>query len=182
MVSRKYIKDYQLSEQVDVKGRVKSKAVYIGGEYTLSPPVSQGDKRLILILSVLSCLLYFIALIPITHAARLVYVILPFAFSILPIFLLTEKSVSLLREKETMTRRKAEKISNRLPSCSMIATILLVAAFLGFIITAAAAWKDFLAGDIIFGALSLILAVAMIIIYSKCFKLKAIANDTIITR
>ena len=175
MISRKYLKDYQIAERFDENGRVKSEAIYIGGDYTLSPRTSTGDKKLILYLSVLSCLAYMGALIPISQAAHIIYVIIPFILSAIPIFMMTAASVSLYRAKEAMTRAEAEKISNRLPPCSLFTAILAGTAFLGHTITAVVVSYDkFVPGDIIFSALSLLLLIVSIIAYTKCYRIKAI--------
>jgi len=172
MVSRKYLKDYRIEEYIDANGRVRSEAVYIGGDYTLMPQVSTGDKRLILLLSVLSGSFYCGALLPVTRAARLTYVIMPLVLSALPIFLMISAAVSLLSVKEAMPRPKAEKISNRLPPSALITAILSGAAFFGLIITAAAAWDGVGAGDYIFSACSLAIFLAAATVFIKSRKLK----------
>ena len=172
MVSRKYLKDYRIEEHIDANGRVRSAAVYIGGDYTLIPKVSVADRRLILLLSVLSGSFYCGALIPVTRAARLTYVIMPLVISALPIFLMISAAISLLSVKEAMSRPKAEKISNRLPPAALTAALLSGAAFLGFIITTAASWDSAGAGDYIFSACSLALFLAAAIVFIKSRKLK----------
>ena len=130
MISRKYLKDYRIDEQIDSNGCVKSQAVYIGGDYVFSPPVPVREKRLILCFSALSGVSFFGALIPITNVARMLYVMLPFIISVIPVYMMARASIALLRAKDTMERYNAEKISNRLPACPLIAAILAGTAFL----------------------------------------------------
>ena len=178
MSFKKYLKDYRVDEYIDEKGRVKSKAVYIAGDYVLSPSISMGDKRLMLVFSILSWVALIGALIPNTLASRLLYVILPFIFSMFPLFLMTGSAISLISEGETMTRERAERISGRLPLSSLFTTILAGAAFLGLIVTAVPKWGAMLSGDLLFGALSLVIAAAASFVYSKCRRIKALLSDS----
>ena len=175
MISRKYLKDYRIDEQIEANGRVRSRAVYIGGDYVISPTVTAGRKRLIVWLCALSGLSYIGALIPVTQASRLIYVMLPFAFSALPVFLMTGAALSLVRTLEPMTHSKARRISNRLPPCSLMASILSGSAILGIIVSAAISMDSFVPGDIVFTVLSLILFASSAIIFIKCCRLKALA-------
>ena len=171
MVSRKYLKDYRIDEHIDITGRVRSEAVYIGGDYTLSPRVSAGDKRLFLLLSVLAGSFYFVAMVPVTRAARLAYVILPLALTALPISLMAWAAASLLGAKEVVSHEKAERISTRLPLSALVAAILSGASFLGLSITAAS-WDSALAGDYIFGACSLAISMATAAVFRRSKNLK----------
>jgi len=173
MISRKRLKDYRIDEQINDKGHVRSAAVYIGADYTLSPPVLASGKRFLFRLSVLAGLLFVGALIPATRTARLMYIILPFTFSALPIFQMAGAAGSLLFAKDIMVRDRAEKISNRLPSCSLFTAILSGSAFSGLCITAAVSADGLITGDFIFGALSLALSLTATIIFIKCRHLKA---------
>jgi len=173
MISRKYLKDYRIDEHIDANGRVRSQAVYIGGDYTLSPQVSKGGKRLISLLSAMSWPFYAGALLPETRAARLTYIVMPLALAALPMFLMSKAAASLLGAKEAMSRERAERISNRLPLCALFAAILPGASFLGLIITAAASWDSAGVGDCIFGACSLALSLVASTIFLKSRNLKA---------
>jgi len=171
MVSRKYLKDYRIDERIDANGRVRSEAVYIGGDYTLSPRVSAGDKRLLLLLSVLAGSFYCVAMVPVTRAARLAYVILPLAVSALPIFRMAWAAASLYGAKEAVSHEKADSISNRLPLSALVAAILSGASFIGLAATAAS-WDGAGTGDYIFGACSLALCLTAAAVFRKSRNLK----------
>jgi len=172
VVSKKYLKDYRLEEQVGSNGRIKTKAVYIGGEYRLTPETSTREKRLILSLTAIPCLSLIGALIPVTQAARTIYVIMPFMFSALPIYLMITTAINYCRTKEPMKREQAERIAARMPAGALITIILNTAAFIGMVMTAAISWGSFPAGDIIFGTLAIIIAASSAVILSKTRKLK----------
>ena len=177
MSYRKYLKDYRIDAQLDEKGRLKPETVYIGGQYTLRPHISANDKRLILAASILSWPALVGALTPITKASQVTYIIIPFAFSALPLFLVTQAAIALIREDESMTRKKAETISRRLPSNSLFMAILTGAAFLGLIFNAFIKWNEMLPGDIVFGVLSFFNAAVSLLIFIKTRKIKASAID-----
>jgi len=175
MISRKYLKDYRVEDKISLGGQVRQAAVYIGKAHTLSPSVPERDKHLVFYLTVLSGLAYIAALIPVTYASRLIYVILPFVVSALPVFFMVGTAVALLRAKETMERKTAEMIANRLPPSSLFAAILTAASFLGLIINAAVLRPRLLTGDYIFGAFSFILFLASAAVFAKCRRIRAAA-------
>ena len=169
----KYVDDYRLEEYVDEKGKIRNKVTYIGGDFVLTPAISAENRRMILLLTILLWLPFVAAIIPPSRAAYLFYVMLPFVFSIIPMYMMTTAAISLFRTGEILTREKSDKISRNLPHCSLIIAILTVAAFLGITITAIIDASDMFFGDIVFGALSLIMAAASSFIYSKCRLIKA---------
>ena len=173
MSYKKYLLDYSVEEYVDDKGRTKKRAVYIAGSYILSPAIPMGEKYLMLAATIISWLSLIGAFFPRTHASELAYVILPFVFTLLPLYYMTGAIVTLLLESEQLTRERADKIVKRLPPCSLISAVLLAAAFIGLAITAIISRDGMLAGDILFGALSLVASVAEAFIYIKCRGLKA---------
>ena len=177
MISRKYIKDYIIDEQIGANGRVRSQAVYIGAGYTVTPLISMGTKRVLTGLSAISSISYICAMLPVTLTARAVYILLPFAVSALPICLMLMSSVSLLRAREIMERSEAEKITNRLPQCSLISTILTAASITGLIVNSAILRTGIIGGDIIFGTFALACTVATATVFGKCRKMKAMVIE-----
>ena len=173
MSYRKYLNDYSIETYTDVKGKVRTRAVYIAGDYVLSPAISGKNKHIILAASLLSWIALLGALVLRTGASKLAYVILPFTFSALPLYLFTEAAVMLIRERELLTRDRAEKIANRLPLCPLIASVLSGAAFIGLVLTAFIEMEGMLSSNILFGALSLVATAAESVAYSKCRGLKA---------
>jgi len=177
MISKKYLKDYRLEEKIDGSGRVKTKAVYIGGDYTVSPDFQTGKKRLLLSLSVLSGLIFTGALTPVSLAARIIYVILPFVFSALPLSFMITTAFSLFRAKGIMRREQAERIAYRLPVCTLAVLILTGVSFSGHIITAVVSWDSIPAGDIIYSMSLFVIIILSAISFIKCKGLKAVALE-----
>lgn len=184
MVSRKYLVDYRLEETTGKNGRIKTTAVYIGGDFAFAQPVSRGEKWLLLSLSVLSWLAFVGALIPVTSAARITYVMLPFVLSALPMYLMTGAAASLLAANDVMTRESSDKISKRLPPGAITTTILSGVAVIAFLVSVIVSRDSVTAGDFVFGALSLLIAFMSAFVFYKSKKLKAVRIDSgeIITR
>jgi len=174
MISGKYLKDYRLEEQIDSSGRARTKAVYIGGDYGLSPVFSKNEKLIFLLMSLLSCVSLIIALIPHSQAARTTYVILPFVFSSLPLFIMSASAFSLFKAKDIMKREQAQRIANRLPAGALTTAILNGAAFTAQIITLSLQPDLIQPGDISFSFLSLIITALATFILIKTRSIKAI--------
>ena len=178
MSYRKYLNDYRVEQYTDEKGRVRTGAVYIGGDFVLSRPFSAGDKRLVLALSILPWLSIIGALIPNTGASRAAYVIMPYVFSALPLFFLTDSAFALQSRDEFLTRERAHRISSRLSLGSLFAAVLSAASFIALILTAIFKWVELFTSDILFGALSLITAAMTSIVFYKYGKgLKSVKTD-----
>jgi len=179
VISRKYLKDYRLEEQVDSSGRVKVKTVYIGGDYTISPDLPAGEKRRMIVLCILSGFLFVGALIPVSGAARLIYVLLPFVFSAFPVFLTSRMAISFYRSGGIMTRKQAEQIANYFPAYAAATMILTSAAFLGYAITTILSGNAmFLPGDVIFSAASFLMAVSAAVLLHKSHNMKAVPSPS----
>jgi hypothetical protein len=174
MVSSKKLKDYRIEEYLDDKGQVRTRTVYVGGDYALDPPVSRRDRRLAMLVSAASWVFYAAALIPTSQAAKVVYVVLPFAFSALPLFLTTGAAVSLMLSKEVFERVVATRIANRLAPGALFVAVFTGAAFFGLVITAAVSWGGVSWGDVIFGAASLSLSSLNAVVFARFRKTKAV--------
>ena len=82
MVTRRYIKDYKFSESVTARGGIRTEAVYVGKYYRFEDADGAAKSaRLLLPGSLAAWLLFIAALLPKSGASRLMWVILPFAFS-----------------------------------------------------------------------------------------------------
>ena len=176
MIPRKYLCDYRIDEQITPKGAIRTKAVYIGAEYVLSPAVTAKNKQILLCLSVLSVPLYISAMVPELTAARQVYVLAPFAFSALPLFMMLVAAMDLFRVNGPMSRFEADRRSSRLPACAMITALLSGGAFLALIISVIITKPDIQTGDIIFAVFSAIICVISVSAFIITRKIKPSAQ------
>ena len=173
MISNNSLKYYRIVKTVDDKGRTISTAVYIGGDYRLDPPVSARTKIMLMCLSVLSCLSYIASLCLVTQTSRIVYIVIPFVFLIVPLFLITTSAISLLLMGNILMRHKAESIAKRLPRYALIAAIFSCVTLLGFIFFSVNSWEYLATGDFVFGVLSFLISLATIIYHNTIRNIQA---------
>ncbi|MEG1633235.1 MAG: hypothetical protein RR314_04200 [Oscillospiraceae bacterium] len=168
MVTRKYIRDYKLSESVSPGGRIITESVYVGGDYYLTAPTDtqKTTKALLVCLTALSWLVFIIALLPMSRASHIFYIALPHAFSALPLALAT-RAVIYLHSPQPYTRERSEKIAQGLPSGSAFCAGLSGAALVGLIVTAVLTPEAMTSGDVVFGVCSALLTAASAICFSK---------------
>lgn len=174
MASRKYLNDYEIVKYVDSKGRTKSEAVYIGGDYAVSPPVPKADKLIMGCLCALAVLCFVCALFPATRAARTTYVMVPFVFTPVSLYIMSVAIIALLRAKDVMTRYDADRISKRLSPAAMVSAFLPAAAVIGLIIAILRSAETFQPGDLLFFILSMAIVLSSAVVFKKSLKVKII--------
>ena len=172
--SRKYINDYKLIEYIDDKGRTRREAEYIGGDYVFSPPVTKADKIYLGCFCALSVTAFVCALFPATAAARTTYVMIPFVFAPVPLYLMSSSVMLLIRAEEIMIRSDAERISKRLTPSALLAALLPAAALVGLLVAVLRSAETFQAGDLIFCLLSLVIIFSAAAVFRKSLKIKTI--------
>ena len=125
MGSRKYLSDYKFSETVNAKGRIKTSAVYSGKYFVFTDPASAARQaRLMFPLSIAAWLVFAAALLPKTGSSRLMFVMLPFVFSALPLGFLTGDLFRALSVKGELIRSEADKFSTRVPASAVWLAVL----------------------------------------------------------
>ena len=92
MAINRYVKDYRLVETFNEKGRVRTEYEYIGEDYwfTAGAASVRKAKRGVTAGCVLAWLSFIAALWPVSTAMHTIYTAFPFAFSALPLGLLTK--------------------------------------------------------------------------------------------
>ena len=127
------MRDYRLVENIDARGRIKTTYEYIGKAYyyVLSPEAARRGARRALICCAAGWLAFAGALLPLSTAARTVYVALPFAFAALPLGMMTALTFGQLSAKEPLEHRLADQAQNRCPACSFFTALLSGAGLLG---------------------------------------------------
>lgn len=160
MVTRKYIKDYKLSESVTSRGGIRTEAVYVGKYYRFEDTAgAMKSARLLLPGCLAAWLLFIAALLPRSGASRLMWVILPFAFSALPLGYMTDSAVHLWRRRAgKLIRSETDKISKRLPVCAFWVLVLAGVSAIALAVTAIAAPEKVNVYDLIFGPCAALIA------------------------
>ena len=152
MSRNKYVKDYRLLESVDERGRVRVEYEYIGRyyEFTGGTDTARAGKKRVLRLCALCWAAFFAALIPVSTAMHTVYVSLPFAFSALPLGMLSASALSIPAGEKLMEHRTADALENALPPRALFAALLsgtaLAAQAVRLIVTRDPVWP----GDAVF--------------------------------
>ena len=157
MGRHRYVKDYRLNEYIDERGHVTSETEYIGADYFFRRGAgrARSSGKLVCALSAAgwAC---FVALVCVEGTAmRTMYVALPFAFTALPVFLLTRAAAGALRASEPLRHDEADRLSHTLPGAALWAMMLPAASFLGCLLSSALGAADW---DALFLALSAAMA------------------------
>ncbi len=160
MVTRKYIRDYKLSESVTARGGIRTEAVYVGTYYAFEDAtLAERAARLLLPGCCLAWLLFVGALLPRSGASKLMWVILPYAFSALPLGYMTDSALLLYRRRgKRLIRSESEKLSKRLPVCAFWALALAGVSALALGVTALVSPGSVNGYDVIFGLCAALIA------------------------
>lgn len=124
MAKRDYSGDYELEHNVDSRGNLKTSARYTGGMYVFEDPVqAEGARRRLLATVILSWICAFAAMYPVSVSMRTIYVSLPFAFSLLPLALMSE-IVFMVQGKGKFTHKQADRINERFSFASVVLFVM----------------------------------------------------------
>lgn len=168
MAKKKYVRDYEISETIDEKGRVRSVPVYVGSYFCFCDAAAAKKSRPLLLAAVLlGWIAYVMALWLPSGAGKLMYVILPFVFAAVPLWYVSSAVVALLRAGDKLKRSEAEKVAGNLPSASVFGIILTAVALIAEGVTAIAAPEKLNAADIAFAAGAGILCAAFVLSFSR---------------
>ena len=127
MVARKYLGDYRLENRTDPRtGKIKTVPVYRGPWFAFAADrdTVRRAKRLYTALSALSALLFLLVLFLNAPSGRAIYVMLPFAAMVFPIFFCLAGCQRLLTAREKVTREHADKIQTRFTNCAFMMALL----------------------------------------------------------
>lgn len=168
MAKKKYVRDYEISETIDEKGRVRFVPVYVGSYFCFCDAAAAKKSRPLLLAAVLlGWIAYVMALWLPSGAGKLMYVILPFVFAAVPLWYVSSAVVALLRAGDKLKRSEAEKVAGNLPSASVFGIILTAVALIAEGVTAIAAPEKLNAADIAFAAGAGILCAAFVLSFSR---------------
>lgn len=133
MSERRYASDYRLEDYVTPKGGMATRRIYQGVYYRFCQTEALvrglGRKLCLLGLAVFACLLPM--LFNNTQIGRTIYVLLPIAFTLIPIYHIAAVGVRLLRFRQPLTRQMRDLTDRRLRSASIWLTVMLGLDVLG---------------------------------------------------
>ena len=180
-MNKKYVRDFNLEESIDSRGRVKKTAVYVGGDYVFTEPraVSQKIRLRLAVLTALCWPLFIVPLIPVSQAGKLTYAVLPYAGNLLAIGILSVSVCALWRAGETMRHEQAVKLSRRLPASSFFVMLLSGIAALGVALTALLRWRSLPPADALFLVCAAALCAAGALLFRDCRKIKVMKRENV---
>lgn len=181
MASKKYIKDYDLVENEDEKGRVKKTAVYHGDYFRLGLEESQIKQLK------LQLILLFVAALALHVCGGLVnnpglykfYMAIPYTVCFLPLFFLGEGTLRIPNQKRSYRKEEIELTYKRVVNMSRLYLILSgigVAGVLIYLIFASNG--SALEQEAIYLALVLGAALLVLVIFRKASKVVIEKEET----
>ncbi|MBE6927165.1 MAG: hypothetical protein E7467_01525 [Ruminococcaceae bacterium] len=145
MVSRKYTSDYTLETYMDGRGRLRERASYTGSYYEFCND-SASIRRSTWILAIGFTVLALCVFVPLIFGgeyAKQMYVFLPLAFGLIPLYLLAAAFRRILMVKGPVIREHKDKIVARLNTAAafmLIVSVLNLAAAVVYFIAVKPDW------------------------------------------
>ena len=172
MATGKYVKDYKLNQTVDEKGRLRSEPEYIGGYFVFTEKPETVKKQASR--SLIACGGAWVSLLGSmllnTGAMRLINVSLPYAFTAIPLWLLTSVCIKARKTAGKMQHRDSDEMNQRYPACSMWAALLPLLSLLGLLAALIFSFGNLVKADIAFAFLASVTAACS----AYCFRHKNI--------
>ena len=169
MITGRYTKDYRLSDRLDQKGRVRTSAEYIGEHYRLGDfGAAARLARLLTVLCAVGWLCFVTSLVPQSHAAHLIYVILPHAFTAIPLYTVSAGVVTVLHKGSSeLIHSEADKLTGRFRGASFVGMLMTALILAAFIVTYFVDGVDFVKGDIVFLICEAVMCSAFVTAYAN---------------
>ena len=179
MSRKKYINDYKIEREIDSKGRERSTARYDAGYYRFVKEAGTvARKRKVVAAACVAAWAAFVAaLIPASAVMHLPYYSIPFVFTAVPLFMLSDAGILLYREEPPLKRRTSDKFSKRFLSCSVALFVLAGGSAIGFIAGALTEWARFTAADAVPAASSLIMFASAAAVFSTRSAFETVATE-----
>lgn len=156
MGRRKYVKDYNLKHSVDEKGRLNSKPEYVGAYFVFreSKETVRAQARKSLIACGAAWAAFAASLFLNTGSMRLFHISLPYAFTAIPLWLLTEVSIKALRVQGKLQHRESDEMNQKYPASSMWVAVLTLFALLGMLVSVIFGAGNLVKADVAFALLA----------------------------
>lgn len=171
MARRKYVKDYKLNQTVDERGRLRSDPEYVGSYFVFKESLDKvrEQAKKCLIACGIGWTAFAASLFLNTGSMRLFHISLPYAFTAIPLWLLTDVTIKALKAKGKMQHRESDEMNQKYPGASMWTAVLTVFALLGMLIAVIFKIGSLGKADILFA----LLASTVCACGAYCFKYKS---------
>ena len=169
MSKKKYYSDYQLETDVDNRGRLRTNARYVGDRYdfAVDEPAVKAHRRVFTVFCAVAWIAFIAALIPPTAAMHLAYCSVPFAFSALPLWLISENTVRLYTVKRPFDRRISDKFTKKLNVYTVLLLVMSAGSAVGYTVGLIVHRSEFTAVDSIPAASVLLMLASAVVFFTK---------------
>jgi len=136
MAGRKYVSDYRVEKILTPSGKVETKLFYQGTYYRYELPRQEilRLRRHILLVALLATLLIFPLFTSAAMLSHIMYVVLPAAFSLIPVYPLLAGARRLGFADEKFTREHRDKTQKRIARGSLWLTVFLGITAVGCVV------------------------------------------------
>ena len=136
MAGRKYVSDYRVEKILAPSGKVETKLFYQGVYYRYERPREEilRLRRHVLLATIIAALLIFPLFTIEAMLSHTMYVVLPAAFSLIPMYLLLAGARRLGFCDEKFTREHRDKTEKRIARGSLWLTIFLGVTVIGCVV------------------------------------------------
>ena len=156
MARKKYVKDYKLNQTIDERGRISSKAEYAGAYFVFKE--SKETVKSQAVKSLTACGIAWAAFIASlflnTGSMRLFHISLPYAFTAIPLWLLTDVCFKARKTEGKLQHRESDEMNQKYPASSMWVAVLTLFALLGMLVAVIFGAGDLVKADVAFALLA----------------------------
>jgi len=173
------IKDYELLDTVNEKGKLRSQVVYVGTYYSFEQDkktVKNAAKRN-LILAAVAWILYIVPLLFVSNAMKTVYVSVPFAFLALPLWNMVKVLLRIIGQQDLLENKDQRAITNTFPSSTFFIIVLSGIPLVAFPIKLLVDSVEILYSDIIFMVCDAIILFIGLCIFKTRNTFKVVQSD-----
>lgn len=149
-MSKKYARDYRLSDTVDERGRIRTETEYVGGAYGYADRDAPKTLKKLTLLSAIAWGLTLLPLFPPSTAGLSIWVMLPWIFLLIPLWRLSSGLWSLRGAGETLQHRHADLANERPEACGAGFAILAGLSLIGEIVALLLPGAKVHPGDLLF--------------------------------
>lgn len=170
MARKKYVKDYKLNQTVDERGRLKSEPEYVGSYFVFSESADtvKAQAKKSLAACGIAWAAFAASLFLNTGSMRLFHISLPYAFTAIPLWLLTDVCIKAMKTVGKLQHRESDEMTQKYPAASMWTAVLTIFALLGMVIAVIFKIGSLVKADILFALLASVVCACG----AYCFKNK----------
>lgn len=180
MARGKYNKDYRLTEEFQANGRVRTGYEYIGEPWFFCADAKtvETEKKKSLALVLAAAAAFVAALVLYSGFMHVLWIALPFAVTVIPIFMMADLSISMQKWQPPMEHRHADKLNNAFPARSLFMAYLSAISLVGEIVYSCMTGFQLVTGDIVMIGCTAVIFWCALMLFRRRASLRAETKDT----